>query len=64
MVNTPVRYPSVAEAAQRAGAFPITVGTKDVAQLYHLPPGAFVAQVSSADGGTGTVLFELYEVLY
>jgi hypothetical protein len=27
-----------------------------------LPPGAYTAQLSGADGGTGTGLIEIYEV--
>lgn len=49
-------------AAARVGAFPLPKGSKDVASLYLLSPGAYVAQVSSANGGTGTVLVEAYEV--
>jgi hypothetical protein len=47
---------------QRVGAFPLISGSKDVAALYILPPGVFSAKVASASGGTGTVLFEAYDV--
>lgn len=49
-------------AAERVGAFPLPATSSDAADLYFLAPGAYTAQVSSADGGTGEVLLEIYEV--
>lgn len=59
-----VNYPNVVSSAAAVGAFPLPTGGKDVAQLYLLGPGAYTAQVSSADGGSGTALLEIYEVPY
>jgi hypothetical protein len=59
-VSAPLFVPT--EAAQRVGAFPLPTGTKDYAQVFSLPPGAYTAQLTSADGGAGTALLEIYEV--
>jgi hypothetical protein len=53
---------SAAEAARRAGAFPLPGDTSDVARLYLLEPGAYALETQSADGGFGTALLEVYEV--
>jgi hypothetical protein len=58
----PFLFPPIADAARRVGAFDLPAGGKDVAQLYYLAAGAFVAQLSSADGGSGQALLEIYEV--
>ena len=47
---------------QRVGAFPLPEKSKDVVVIVSLPPGAYTAVVSSANGGSGTVLLEVYEV--
>jgi hypothetical protein len=47
--------------ASLVGAFPLPAGTKDVSLLYQLPQGAYSVLVSSASGGSGTVLLELYD---
>ena len=48
--------------AQQVGAFPLTPGGKDAVQLLPLSPGSYTVQVTAADGGSGTVLLEIYEV--
>lgn len=45
----------------QVGAFPLPPGSKDIERTYWLPPGSYTAQVSSADGGSGTVLLEVYQ---
>ncbi len=44
------------------GAFPLDAGSTDAALLITLPPGGYTAQLSGADGGTGTGLIEIYEL--
>ncbi len=54
--------PQIASTAQGAGAFPWRdPASKDAALLITLPPGAYTAQVSGADGGTGVALVEVYD---
>ena len=51
-----------ATVAGAVGAFPWSdLGSKDAALLITLPPGAYTAQVSGADGGTGVALVEVYD---
>jgi hypothetical protein len=45
-----------------AGAFALTAGSADSAMVITLPPGAYTAEVSGADGGTGVALVEIYEL--
>lgn len=45
-----------------AGAFPLPADSKDIEREYLLPAGAYTAEVSSADGSSGTVLLEVYQV--
>jgi hypothetical protein len=52
----------IAAAAQATGAFTLPGGSKDAAVIVTLAPGAYTAQVSAADGGSGTALVEVYEV--
>lgn len=47
---------------QAVGAFPRTTGSNDVALIFSLSSGVYTVHVSSADGGTGDVLLETYEV--
>ncbi|WP_044891754.1 immunoglobulin domain-containing protein [Opitutus terrae] len=56
----PYRLASV--VAPIIGAMPLLPGAQDFAILYSLAPGAYTAHVSSRDGGSGDVLFEVYEV--
>ena len=44
------------------GAFALPVNSKDSAIVTTLAPGNYTAQVSSANGGTGIALVEVYEV--
>lgn len=48
--------------AARLGAFPLPNDSADVVKYLALPSGVYSAHVYSADGGSGTVLLELYEV--
>lgn len=52
----------LAESLARAGAFPTPPGSADAVRLMPFAPGAYTAQVTSADGSAGTVLIEIYEV--
>lgn len=54
--------PEREEATRQVGAFALPAGGKDVSRLYYLPAGAYTAELTSADGGTGTALLELYSV--
>jgi hypothetical protein len=54
--------PAVVAADSATGAFPLQTGSTDSALVLTLPPGAYTAQASSADGSTGNVLIETYEV--
>lgn len=51
---------TLAQAA--AGAFGLTIGVRDAVILVALPAGAYSAHVSSASGGSGDVLLEIYEI--
>ncbi len=44
------------------GAFPLASGSKDAAALVTLSPGAYTAVVTGANGSSGAVLVEVYEV--
>lgn len=55
--------PGLAPTFASVGAFALTNGSKDAALVVSLPPGGgYTVQVSGADGGTGEVLVEIYEV--
>jgi hypothetical protein len=49
-------------AASLAGAFPLQSGDADSAILATLAPGAYTANVTGADGGSGVVLVEVYDL--
>ncbi len=49
-------------AAGRAGAFALDAGRADAALIATLPAGAWTIQVSGADGGSGVVLVEVYDL--
>ncbi len=55
-------YTSPATVATYVGAFPLPAGSKDVAAIYGLPAGAYSVELTSADGGSGTALVEIYEI--
>jgi probable HAF family extracellular repeat protein len=55
--------PVLRAAAQSVAAFPLADGaSRDAMLLVTLAPGAYTAQVSGADGGTGVAVVEMYEV--
>jgi hypothetical protein len=54
--------PLLAAAAETVGAFPLTNGSKDAAQLIALAPGDYTIEVSGVNGTTGNALVEVYEV--
>ena len=49
-------------AFQSVGAFPFAPGSRDAALLVTLAPGNYTALIESADGTTGVVLAEAYEL--
>ena len=49
-------------ASARAGAFPLQPGRADAALIATLTPGAWTIQISGADGGSGIVLIEVYDL--
>lgn len=50
----------ISTAALEVGAFALPNLSPDSALLLTLQPGAYTAQITSASGGSGTVLFEAY----
>jgi hypothetical protein len=52
----------IAAAARATGAFALGANSKDAAIMVTLAPGAYTAQVISADGTTGVALVEIYEI--
>jgi hypothetical protein len=52
----------ITAAGQSVGAFVLGAGTKDAALIITLAPGAYTAQVSGANGGTGAAIVEIYEL--
>ncbi len=52
----------LAAAATESGAFALTAGSADSVILTTLAPGAYTAVVSSATGGTGVALAEVYDL--
>ena len=53
---------AIAAAAISAGAFPLQNGRADAALIATLPAGVWTIQVSGADGGSGVVLIEVYDL--
>jgi hypothetical protein len=43
------------------GAFPLAPGSNDCAVVTSLSPGSYSLQISSGDGGSGSVLAEIYD---
>ena len=62
VVGGPTYESDLADSLARAGAFPISAGTRDVVQMKPFLPGSYTAQVTSGDGTGGNVLLEIYEV--
>ena len=54
--------PATASDMSQAGAFSLAAGSADSAMVLTLPPGAYTAEVSGADGGAGIALVEIYEL--
>ncbi len=52
---------AIAATAQRVGAFALRAASLDAALLVTLAPGAYTAIITSADGGTGLALIEVYD---
>lgn len=52
-----------AAAGRQVGAFPLPAGSRDAALLLTVEPGLYSAVVTSADGGEGVAMVEVYEVL-
>jgi uncharacterized repeat protein (TIGR03803 family) len=53
---------AIAAATTAVGAFALVPTHGDSVLLVSLPPGAYTAQVSGMNGGTGLALLEIYEV--
>ncbi|HRE08721.1 MAG TPA: hypothetical protein PKX00_24090, partial [Opitutaceae bacterium] len=53
---------ALSEAARTIGAFEFPANSADVALLIELEPGAYTIQITSADGGSGVALAEVYEL--
>ena len=53
---------ALSEAARTIGAFEFPANSADAALLIELEPGAYTIQVTSADGGSGVALAEVYEL--
>ena len=53
---------AIASESARVGAFALSPGSRDACLLLTLPPGAYTAQVSGANGATGVGLVEVYEL--
>ncbi len=54
--------PGLRSSFQKTGAFDLTTLSLDAALIVTLAPGAYTAQVSGADGGTGQAIVEIYEL--
>lgn len=54
--------PTLAAVFAQVGAFALDATSADTALVATLSPGAYTAQVSGANGSTGVVLAEVYEV--
>lgn len=52
----------LADSLAKAGAFRATPGSADAVKLLPMAPGAYTAEVTSADASGGTVLLEIYDV--
>lgn len=54
-------HPTIIEANAKVAAFPLAPGSKDAATLFFAEPGAYIAEVTSADPTeSGQVLIEVY----
>jgi hypothetical protein len=57
-----VAFSTLNRIGARVGAFALDNGSKDAVVLIDLPPGAYSAQIKSADAAGGVALVEVYEV--
>lgn len=62
VLGGPTYESDLAESLVKAGAFPLPVGSKDAVELRPFPAGSYTVVVAGGDGGSGSVLFEVYEV--
>jgi hypothetical protein len=62
VIGGPTYESDLADSSARAGAFPLQAGSRDAVEMKPFLPGSYTAQVSSADGSSGVVLLEIYEV--
>lgn len=60
--STAANAGEITAAAARAGAFPLVAGSADAAIFATLAPGVYSAVAAGADGGTGVVLLEAYDL--
>lgn len=61
--DTQAQASTIAAETARAGAFPLSVGSNDKADIYLLSPGGYTVIVSPPSSASeGTVLIEAYEV--
>lgn len=64
LVFEPGYFDWLEDVSSSVGAFPVDLPTTEETVMFiYLPAGAYTAQVSSASGAEGEVLFEIYEVL-
>lgn len=62
VVGGPTYESDLADSLARTGAFPLPADTADVVLMMPFRAGAYTAHITSGDGTSGAVLFELYEV--
>jgi pectin methylesterase-like acyl-CoA thioesterase len=60
--GTTADAPSITAATDELGTFALAANSADSALLVNLSPGLYTVQVTSADGGTGAALIEIYEL--
>jgi hypothetical protein len=62
VVGGPTYESDLADSLARAGAFPISPGTRDAVVMMPFLAGTYTAHITSGDGTAGAVLLEVYEV--
>jgi hypothetical protein len=60
--GTATNATEIAAVAAQAGAMPLTAGSNDSALYLTLAPGIYTVMASGADGGSGNVLLESYDL--
>jgi hypothetical protein len=53
---------TIASAAAKSGAFPLSVGSRDAAMVIELVAGSYTIHASGADGTSGVTLLEVFEL--